>query len=50
MFARSRNTALHYAMAYDPSGELGEYLIEKGADDTLENVFHLTPYDGVGGS
>ena len=48
--ALHRNTALHYAMAYDPSGELGEYLIEKGADDTLENVFHLTPYDGLGGS
>lgn len=41
------NTALHYALAFDPEGTLGEYLIEHGADDTLENVDNLTPYDGV---
>lgn len=42
------NTALHFAMAYDPEGTLGEYLIEHGANDTLENIHGLTPYDGVG--
>ena len=41
------NTPLHFAMAYDTSGELGEYLIEKGADDTIENIFGLSPYDGI---
>lgn len=41
------NTALHFALAFDTEGLLGEYLIERGADDTLENVEGLTPYDGV---
>ena len=41
------NTALHFAMAFDTSGELGEFLIEKGADDTMENIYGLTPYDGL---
>ncbi len=41
------NTALHYAMAYDPSGDLGEYLISQGCDDTLENKWGLSPYDGI---
>jgi len=41
------NTALHYAMAYDPDGTLGEYLIEKGADDSIENANGLSPYDGI---
>ena len=41
------NTALHFAMAFDTSGELGEFLIEKGADDTIENIYGLTPYDGL---
>ena len=31
------NTPLHYAMAYDTDGALGEYLIGRGADDMLEN-------------
>ena len=44
------NTALHYALAFDVSGETAEYLIEKGADDTIENKFGLTPYDGLGES
>ena len=42
------NTALHYAMAFDTDGLLGEYLIERGADDTIENGDGLTPYDGIG--
>lgn len=41
------NTALHFAMAYDADGALGEYLIARGADDTIENAFGLTPYDGL---
>jgi len=42
------NTALHYALAYDTSGEIAEFLIEKGADDTIENKEGLTCYDGLG--
>jgi ankyrin repeat protein len=41
------NTPLHYAMAFDTEGQLGEYLIEHGADDTIENIDGLTPYDGL---
>ncbi|RHY33782.1 hypothetical protein DYB32_001411 [Aphanomyces invadans] len=41
------NTALHFAMAYDKEGVLGEYLIGHGADDTIENMFGLSPYDGI---
>lgn len=43
------NTALHFALAFDTDGVLGEYLIEHGADDTIENIDGLTPYDGVSG-
>jgi len=42
------NTALHFAMAYDVEGNLGEFLIENGADDTIENGDGLTAYDGLG--
>ena len=42
------NTALHYALAFDKTGELAEFLIEKGADDGLENKAGLSPYDGLG--
>jgi len=41
------NTPLHFAMAYDTEGVLGEYLIAHGADDTIENNSGLTPYDGL---
>jgi hypothetical protein len=41
------NTPLHFAMAYDADGALGEFLIAHGADDTIENTFGLTPYDGL---
>ncbi|GMH68402.1 hypothetical protein TrRE_jg2915, partial [Triparma retinervis] len=44
------NTALHYALAFDTTGEIAEFLIEKGADDGLENNFGLSPYDGLGES
>lgn len=41
------NTALHFALAFDTEGLLGEYLIEHGADDSVENLLGLTPYDGI---
>ena len=44
---RLGNTALHYVMAYDPSGDLVEFLIAHGADDTLENKWGLSLYDGI---
>ena len=43
------NTAMHFGMAYDTDGTMGEFLIQKGADDTKENVDGLTPYDGLSG-
>lgn len=44
----SGNTALHFAMAYDSEGTLAEYLIQQGADDTIENSVGCTCYDGLG--
>eukprot|EP00752_Nemacystus_decipiens_P018599 g16677.t1 len=41
------NTPLHFAMSYDTSGKMGEYLINNGADDTIENKQGLSPYDGI---
>ena len=44
-------TALHYAMEYNYF-DFGTWLTDSengaGADDTLENQFQLTPYDGLG--
>lgn len=37
------NTALHFAMSYDTSGTMGEYLINNGADDSIENKKGLSP-------
>jgi ankyrin repeat protein len=42
------NTALHFALTFDSEGTIGEYLIEHGADDTIENVAGLVAYDGLG--
>lgn len=42
------NTALHYAMAYDSEGALGEMLISNGADDSMDNKQGLSCYDGLG--
>jgi len=41
------NTALHYAYEYGHGKDLGEYLIEKGADSTLVNAQGLTCYEGL---
>ena len=41
------NSALHFALAYDKTGQIGEYLIEKGADDSIKNSNVLTPYEGL---
>jgi len=41
------NTALHFAIAFDSEGKVAEYLIEHGADDTIQNVEGMTAYDGV---
>ena len=35
-------------MAYDTDGALAEYLIQHGADDTIENELGSTCYDGIG--
>ena len=40
------NTALHYCFGYGYY-ELGEYLIDKGADDRIVNAAGETPYDGL---
>lgn len=40
------NTALHYCFSYHYI-PLGEYLISKGAKDTIVNMFGLTCYEGV---
>ena len=40
------NTALHYCFAYS-FDDLGEYLIKKGADDSLKNGDGLTCYEGL---
>lgn len=37
------NTALHFAMSYDMSGKMGEFLINNGADDTIENNQGFSP-------
>ena len=44
---RQGNTALHMAMIHDTEGSVGELLIEKGADDTIENMYGMNPFDGI---
>ena len=39
-------SCLHYAFGYGFE-DLGEYLIEKGADDSLKNADNLTCYEGL---
>ena len=39
------NASLHFCFAYGYRERLGEYLIGKGADDTLRNYRGLTCYD-----
>jgi len=40
------NTAAHYAFAYDHH-DLGMYLVEKGANDSVVNSDGLTCYEGL---
>jgi len=40
-------TALHFCFTYGYT-DLGNYLISKGADDTIENLACLTCYEGLG--
>ena len=40
------NTPLHYAFEYNFK-ELGDYLISKGADPTMQNGQGLTCYEGL---
>lgn len=40
------NTALHFAYAYGYRG-LGDYIISKGADDSIKNVDGLSCYEGL---
>lgn len=40
------NSCLHFAFGYGFS-DLGEYLISKGADDSLQNANYLTCYEGL---
>ncbi len=42
----SGNTALHYLYEYDHV-VLAEYLLRKGADDSILNSQGLTPYEGA---
>jgi ankyrin repeat protein len=39
-------TALHFAFGYGYDA-LGEYLVQKGANDSLRNRFGFTPYEGL---
>ena len=40
-------TALHFAFGYGYV-EVGEYLVSKGADDSIRNGDNLTAYEGLG--
>ena len=40
------NTCLHYCFTYGYA-DLGDYLISKGADDSLKNKQGLTCYEGL---
>ena len=39
-------TPAHFAIAYK-CFDLSQYSFENGGDDTLENTYGLTPYDGL---
>jgi len=40
------HTPAHFAIAYK-FFELSQWLFENGADDTVQNKYQLTPYDGL---
>eukprot|EP00606_Chrysophyceae_sp_TOSAG23-5_P000215 GSChrysophyteH2.ASY1.ANO1.1443.1 assembled CDS len=42
-------TALHFAFGYGYT-EVGDYLVKKGADDSIRNKDGLTCYEGLGGA
>ena len=44
------NTALHYAFGYGYGQTLGAYLLKKGADPQVRNIYGATCLDGIGGS
>lgn len=39
-------TPLHFCIAYNYD-KIGEYLISKGAKDSIQNYFGYGPYDGL---
>ncbi len=42
------NTPLHFALAGEgDDGFIAEYLIQKGADDSIRNSRGLAAYDGI---
>jgi ankyrin repeat protein len=43
---RHGQTPAHFAIAYQ-FYDLSQFLFENGADDTIENKYGLTPYDGL---
>ena len=44
---RRGNTALHFALAFQFQA-IGEFLVAKGADDSILNLKGLTCYEGLG--
>merc|ERR1719335_1263569 len=44
---KNGNTALHYCYAYSFT-QLAEFLIAKGADESLSNMDGKLPYEGLG--
>ena len=42
----SGNTVLHYCFSYG-NEDLANYLIDKGADDSIVNIDGLTCYEGL---
>lgn len=46
---KAGNTALHFAFTYDASGQLAEFLMDRGANDAIVNKEGATPYEGISG-
>ena len=43
---KAGQTAAHFAISFK-FYEVSQWLFENGADDTMENKYGLTPYDGL---